>query len=276
MQRGNMDMAYVDSGFLMKTVNGGITWTYLSSGTSYSLSSVYFPDFNTGYAAGAKGTILKTINGGVTWTTLSSGTTNDLTSVFFTDVNTGYVAGSRVLLKTIDGGITWIASTGITTYNLNSVCFADYNTGYAVGESGTILKTMDGGLTWAYEWSGTCNPLYSVYFTDANSGHAAGAYGTILSTSNGGSDFIGRTAIPTGSFKVYPNPALNKITVTSKYNIQQNCLISIYTISGELVKQCKVRNERQFEIDVSNLSGGMYLLKMQSESGIEVQKLVIQ
>ena len=43
-------------GTILKTTNGGTTWTALSSGTS-DLTSVYFTDASTGYAVGGIGHI---------------------------------------------------------------------------------------------------------------------------------------------------------------------------------------------------------------------------
>jgi hypothetical protein len=52
-------------GEIIKTTNGGNSWTVDSSGTWNSLSSVFFTDSTTGYVVGHTGTILKTGNGGV-------------------------------------------------------------------------------------------------------------------------------------------------------------------------------------------------------------------
>ena len=54
-----------DYGTIIKTINGGSSWTIVSSGTTNSLISMYFTDINTGYLVGDSGTILKTINGGL-------------------------------------------------------------------------------------------------------------------------------------------------------------------------------------------------------------------
>ena len=51
-------------GTILKTINGGSTWTPQFSGTNESLNSVFFTDVNTGYVVGSSGTILKTTNGG--------------------------------------------------------------------------------------------------------------------------------------------------------------------------------------------------------------------
>jgi hypothetical protein len=57
--------SYLYGNIILKTTNGGTTWTILTSGTTNNLYSVFFTDANTGYLVGEGGTILKTSNGGV-------------------------------------------------------------------------------------------------------------------------------------------------------------------------------------------------------------------
>ena len=80
-------------GTILRTTNGGATWTAQSSGTIQDLQSVFFMDANTGTAVGSAGTILRTTNGGENWIPQFSGTNHFLSSVFFTDANTGTVVG---------------------------------------------------------------------------------------------------------------------------------------------------------------------------------------
>lgn len=59
------------NGTILKTTDGGASWTSLSSGTGCDLTSIVFPDASTGYAAGGNlypypiGTILKTTDAGL-------------------------------------------------------------------------------------------------------------------------------------------------------------------------------------------------------------------
>ncbi|MBK9333475.1 MAG: hypothetical protein IPM96_13985 [Ignavibacteria bacterium] len=56
-----------DSGRILKTINGGISWDIISTGYLSNLNSVEFVNSNTGFAVGNIGSILKTINGGTIW-----------------------------------------------------------------------------------------------------------------------------------------------------------------------------------------------------------------
>jgi photosystem II stability/assembly factor-like uncharacterized protein len=213
-----------DKGYILKTINGGLTWDSLSAGT-YNLNSVYFPDANTGYAVGDSGTILKTSNGGVTWDSLSSGTAYSLSSVYFIDADTGYAVGGYsgsywdycegVIIKTIDGGITWNIQYSGGIY-LSSISFSDANTGYAVGFTrityvfgykypcARIYKTSDGGRTWNLQYDGSYDTyLISVYFPEANTGYAVGS--TFLKTIDGGTTWTDLSN--TGGKSVYFNSA---------------------------------------------------------------------
>jgi len=197
----NKGYAVGDSGTIIKTIDAGVNWTKLASGTTNNLNSVYFVDANTGYAVGGLGTILKTIDAGTNWTALLSGISNSLLSVRFTDANTGYAVGvNNSILKTIDGGKAWTDLSIGPNGDIFSVYFTDANTGYAAcsyTRNGGIIKTVDGGKTWTFQSSSLNHgPLYSVYFTDSNTGYAVGGnffsdkFSLILKTTNGGLDWI--------------------------------------------------------------------------------------
>ncbi|MFQ6615154.1 MAG: carboxypeptidase regulatory-like domain-containing protein [Fidelibacterota bacterium] len=184
--------------------NGQQTWNPQESGTTSGLSSVYFVDDMTGWAAGAGGTILHTTNGGTDWVAQSSGagTTIDL-SITFVDASTGYAVGSGgIILKTTDGGSTWIEQSSGSSENLGAVSFVDASTGWVVGWNGTILKTTDGGSNWSAQSSGTSSKLYSVHFVNSTTGWATGDGGIILKTTDGGSTWIQQSQ-PSGVYSLF-------------------------------------------------------------------------
>jgi photosystem II stability/assembly factor-like uncharacterized protein len=93
---------------ILRTTDGGRTWERAkSSGTSWSLSSVYFRDRNTGWAVGFNGQILRSVDGGRTWEVQPSPTQAWLTSVTFDQTGRGWIAARNQLLASEDGGATW-------------------------------------------------------------------------------------------------------------------------------------------------------------------------
>src|SRR5689334_7802585 len=111
-------------GTIVRTTDGGSSWTIQTSGTTQTLWDVTFADVNNGTAVGEDGTIV--------------GTT--------------------------DGGDHWVTQTSGTTFQLRGVSFSDATHGTAVGEGGTILRTTDGGNSWVPQSSGTGNTLFGVSF----------------------------------------------------------------------------------------------------------------
>ena len=103
----------------------------------------------------------------------------------------------------------------------------------------------------------------------------AGDFGTILTTNDGGSVFIEKMLTPKATFSVYPNPANNKITITDNRMLQEDIIISIYSITGEQIMHQQFENQSKIELDVITLEKGMYLVKIQSKTGIETKKVII-
>jgi len=81
----NHGCAVGEAGTIIKTTDGGTTWTLQNSGTTLRLTSVAFINSNTGYAVGIFGIIIKTTDGGNTWNQINSGTGQNLFSIFFVD-----------------------------------------------------------------------------------------------------------------------------------------------------------------------------------------------
>jgi photosystem II stability/assembly factor-like uncharacterized protein len=186
-----------DYGTILRTTDGGITWTLQIRGTTNNLSGVSFTDANTGTAVGDQGTILRTTDGGTTWTSQTSGTKTWLQGVSFTDANNGIAVGdSGTILRTTNGGTTWTSQSSGSTYTLLGVSFTG-DIGTAVGQLGTILRTTNGGTTWTSQSSGTDYWLYGVSFTDANTGTAVGDAGTIRRTINGGTTWTSQSSVTT-------------------------------------------------------------------------------
>ena len=76
---------------LLKTINGGKTWTNCLPVTGLSSNFIIprFFDVNNGYCMTSDG-IYKTTNGGVNWTTSCRISSHQFSGIHFLDMNTGW------------------------------------------------------------------------------------------------------------------------------------------------------------------------------------------
>lgn len=71
---------------------------------------------------------------------------------------------------------------------------------------------------------------------------------------------------------VFPNPAQSQVTITSDALLQS---IALYDVQGRLI-WTKIRNENSVSIDISGQSAGIYFLKIKTDKGFKIEKLVIK
>lgn len=67
------------------------------------------------------------------------------------------------------------------------------------------------------------------------------------------------------SFSLFPNPAKSELTITSKVNNLPTAL-EIYDISGRFIKAKKTSTIDDLNINVSNLSNGLYFIKIKQDN----------
>jgi photosystem II stability/assembly factor-like uncharacterized protein len=107
----NTGMYSTNAGRIIKTTDGGGTWTQVYSQPNSAVWDLSFPDSQTGYGCTSTGTVIKTINGGTNWIIQNTPLTENLYSIHFPSMLTGYVASwSGKILKTTNGGVTFIGN----------------------------------------------------------------------------------------------------------------------------------------------------------------------
>ena len=76
---------------------------------------------------------------------------------------------------------------------------------------------------------------------------------------------LGISNLSTDKINIYPNPAKeNLIIELIESNISQKTIISIYNIQGQLCRQI-ISNQPKNEIDIKDLSTGLYVIKLNNE-----------
>ncbi len=135
--------------FLLKSIDGGQTWTMQEVGAMGNVIPNYLSDEFIYFLSGSK--LHKSFDGGNTWNTdtISASYNMGFKSMSFINQDTGFVAGNGPytnILKTVDGGNTWIVSNSLVTSGINYIKFFNVNNGLAFGEKGVIIETTSGGI----------------------------------------------------------------------------------------------------------------------------------
>lgn len=164
---GNLEDVYfthIDTGYavggstILKTTNGGLTWTSQSVPPTHTLNAIFFPSSNVGFAVGD--VVYRTVDAGATWDSVHVADEQwkapEFRSLFFFSDSVGIVVGDA-FRSTTDQGDTWIdgpydfvmpgASTVIDFIG-NGVGFLGGWTGTTIGMFGIVAKTTDLGKTW--------------------------------------------------------------------------------------------------------------------------------
>jgi photosystem II stability/assembly factor-like uncharacterized protein len=241
-----------DSGLVLKTMDGGNTWTNINVGNvTMNACSIYMLNPDTGFVVGTKGKICKTINGGTTWSApiQIASTNDDLFDVTFFTNQIGYIVGGTnpngppnnqhgIIMVTYDGGTTWFRDDSLCCGALTAICKGDDSTGYAVGWAGKVLKI-------------------------SNPGYAAGI------NSNSNNDF---------SVSIFPNPFSSSatISITGSENANEKMQFELYDVFGRKVRSVEI-HKAIFSIEKDNLSNGIYLWKIVAENeSVRSGKIIVE
>jgi PQQ-dependent dehydrogenase (s-GDH family) len=77
--------------------------------------------------------------------------------------------------------------------------------------------------------------------------------------------------------KIYPNPAGNYITIQGKKELRKPLRIQLFNLAGVLIKE-EMSFRNQFNMDISGLTSGVYMIKLfnGNEQEVQIEKLVKQ
>jgi photosystem II stability/assembly factor-like uncharacterized protein len=197
---GGAGYAAGDFGTLLKTSDGGSTWTGLPVGTFQGLTVVQALDASTVFAGGGC-VARRSTDGGSTFTAVrftpvESSCRNQLRDLSFVSSDVGYLLlqdGS--VLTTTDGGAQFSPRTAVPETPAagggaqpRAVAFLDASRGYAATAQGTLYQTLDGGTSWRVVADPRVS-LNDIVFVDAQHGFAVGDRGLLLVTVDGGNSW---------------------------------------------------------------------------------------
>jgi len=177
------DIAYADVNTLYavggnesisKSIDGGLTWTQIYSGTNdrYFMGVDFKGDFGT--VGGEDGKIFYTADGGDNWNNYATGYHN-FQGVHVFNADSTYIGGTNEdIYKTTDGGDTWVVEdNGTGTNHIYKIKFTENNTGFLCGSHGMMKRKQAPEIVLTANFESDiqeiCNWEY-VHFTDLSEG----------------------------------------------------------------------------------------------------------
>jgi len=272
------------------TIDGGTTWdTVAIPDTSMYISSIYtsgksniFLITNQNQSGNYIYFTAISDDWGKTWTMTENDVIKEISTMKFMNSQIGFALGHHnvsdyqytdFFQKTTDGGKTWLKlyETTIpqyyTSFSLMDFDFIDENNILIAGGGGFIIMTTDGGINWEEQkadFISSNDNIRHICFPNEHLAVGITENGIIIRRT----DFLplsvnSQPENENSDFHIFPNPASEKINVFGAISPHP---IKIYNLTGELV----LESECKSEIDVSNLSTGIYLIK----SGNKVIRLI--
>ncbi len=232
--------------------------------------------------------VYESTNGGTSWVDISNGLSLSSEDMIFdlqrnpNNPEMYLLAAQSGIYKTTDGGQNW--EQVHSDFNVRKLKFSQHTDGHVIAgvptssyNSSKVLYSGDNGDTWTtittdmFANTGTYSMDFSfeeesveVYMATLDLGLVK--FSIDLSTLSG-PEFENAA---TGKLRIYPNPAHQLITVDlAGETIQQ---VEVYTSSGTRVLQHKA----QTTIALDSLSGGVYFVKVTSQSGTVFVKKIIK
>lgn len=192
-------LTYNGDGIVLRTDDGGDTWTELWTGEDQGIEAMSFPSQWTGYVGGWNQYFAKTEDSGNTWVQQTPvPDTYIYTGIEFKDEWNGVVTAQTdfgmAVYTTNDGGTTWIEGSGLAAipYKLT---YVEGDTYFLVTNAGQIQKSTDNGATWTTVFTTPGNELLvGIAFNDSMNGIAT-ADSDVYRTTDGGITWTGQEVI---------------------------------------------------------------------------------
>jgi hypothetical protein len=159
-----------------------------------------------------------------------------------------------------------------TIENFNDVFFINPFEGWAAGTD-VLLHSVDGGETWTEELESQTvgKELRAIYFTSANNGYVVGNGKTLLKYTGVATGVGVGQKLEAGKLKIYPNPVSKNLTIDLPESSNFYHLKMVNS-TGQIMLLEESFSEN--EIDVSDLTTGIYFLTLQNSKEIYTTRFV--
>jgi hypothetical protein len=116
-------------------------------------------------------------------------------------------------------------------------------------------------------------PTTGIYYFAFNDLSAPAAAATLRIDTISFSSVLSNDSFTSNKFSVSPNPTSDFVNISSSENIGVNG-ITVVDLNGRTVKELSYNNLSNIEVNLSDLSAGMYLMTIKSEQGVATKKIM--
>ncbi len=193
-------------------------------------------------------------------------------------------------LTVTDSGIyralVWDAATGcFDTSTTTQVIIFAMPAKPSVSATQTAVTTAATGVT--YQWYKDTTLIGGAILQSYSPG-SKGKYKVKVTTADGCSTFSDpvdyfNSAITDmnglQSFTIFPNPANSIVSLEFVSTIKQAAQLSIIDINGKIIMSQNINastNKNNITLDLSNYAKGIYLVKLQTNNGQQIQRLTVE
>jgi hypothetical protein len=295
----NLDIAYlaffnsnnvigvIDGYNLVKTNDGGNTWTIVSQPSQGIMTCEIYGDSTT-LIGDSFGTISMSKNRGASWLGVTNfgNAVSDISflnkdTIFATSLNPSFGPQFK---RSFNGGISWTDFNLPLAQSIHHVYFKNKNEGYVLGgddnNKGVIFKTNDLGQSWSIFNTGlntgVNGGLIDMAFLNDSIALVSGYNGILFKWNTKQTQFVGlkdNSAIING-IKVYPNPIKDKLTIEIENKDMQKLKLSILNTLGQSVNFKQEILNSKTKLDLSDFGSGIYYLKIHDHSIQKVFKII--
>ena len=264
-----------------KSIDGGLSWDYISQNFGENLNHLKIaPSNNQVMYASNNYNLYKTTTASGNWTALYgfSGYINSI-AIHPTDPNKVAVAtaGYQKVYVSIDGGANWVSyKKNLPDFSALSLVWQENaNNGLYVGMNYGVYYIDDSFTEWQVfnnllpnviinelEINTADNKLYAA--TYGRGAWRSPVYNSMVSVEN--TKLI-------SSISVYPNPANDIVNISWDKDYKSE--IRLFDLQGRIVYfSTNVELLNNHSVDISNLDKGIYFLKISTEKGVLLEKLI--
>jgi photosystem II stability/assembly factor-like uncharacterized protein len=197
--------------FLMKTTDGGSTWTFQQIDDKlWYFNNINFLDPNHGFIVSYPSSVFSTSDAGTTWEP-TFGLKHSVEDICYADADTLFLTGGdERIYKSTNGGFFWTSIfSGTPLYTFYGIDFYDLYFGMVCGEEGKILVTTNAGIDWTLVNTGGNGLMHDVFILNQSTAFAVGTPEQVYKTTDSGlswlSDFSGANLIELYKIKFTAN-----------------------------------------------------------------------